>query len=153
MTKSERLASTGKSFEKISESESSQSESEDDSTSSSSSDRSSSLVITDNESHCNDDENDDSLDETTFKNTDTNAEVFPKGNSIDCTRSTGIDKTCQTLAESREDRQILDSGIGSWVSISDGSSVEIDDVASKRRRLVSMASGSLEDNVFTNSDK
>lgn len=160
MTKSERLASTGKSFDGKSESESDQYESEDESSSDSSSDQSSSEDITGEEECSNDEDNDiisvddEYSDETSPLNTFTESQVAmetrmpaPGLNDGPCNKRRALP---------RQERETLDSGIESLTSApSEGSFTDTDDIlSSKRKRLVSMASGgSLEDNVFTNCDK
>lgn len=160
MTKSERLASTGKSFDGKSESESDQYESEVESSSDSSSDQSSSEDITGEEECSNDEDNDiisvddEYSDETSPLNTFTESQVAmetrmpaPDLNDGPCNKRRALP---------RQERETLDSGIESLTSApSEGSFTDTDDIlSSKRKRLVSMASGgSLEDNVFTNCDK
>lgn len=160
MTKSERLASTGKSFEGKSDSESDKSESEDESSSDSLSDQSSSEDITGDE-ECYNYGDDDFIsddgglsDETSPQNAIEESQVSKE------TRMSAPDLNdgpCnKRRALPRPERETLDSGIDSLTSVpSEGSFTDADDILnSKRKRLVSMASGgSLEDNVFTNCDK
>lgn len=160
MTKSERLASTGKSFEGKSDSESDKSESEDESSSDSLSDQSSSEDITGDE-ECYNYGDDDFIsddgglsDETSPQNAIEESQVSKE------TRMSAPDLNdgpCnKRRALPRPERETLDSGIDSLTSVpSEGSFTDTDDIlSSKRKRLVSMASGgSLEDNVFTNCDK
>jgi hypothetical protein len=148
MTKSERLASTGKSFEAGSNSsESDDSDTEDGSTS----DQSSSLDITDEEGQRNDVIEDSSDDDG--KSQESMDFEYRKDKLLTSTfrNDTGLKHHLPSIDES--ERHKLDSGIGSSISSSMGSLSNTADIRMKRKRLVSIPSGSLEDNVFTNSDK
>jgi hypothetical protein len=148
MTKSERLASTGKSFEADTDSSGSDdSDTEDGSTS----DQSSSLDITDEEGQRDDiikvSSNDDG------KLQESMDFEYRKDESLTstCGNDTGLKHHLPSIDESERDK--LDSGIGSLTSSSMGSFSNTADIFMKRKRLVSLPSGSLEDNVFTNCDK
>ncbi|XP_062567828.1 uncharacterized protein LOC134230071 [Saccostrea cucullata] len=144
MTKSERLASTGKSFEKKSESNQS-SDSEAEASSDSSDPDDSPVDITDEEGG-------DDFTEENIKSQITKSDDMAYGHE-DMESSSSPQKDLGRNDEvEKMERDKLDSGIGSLASSSAGSSSNTDDVVSKRRRLVSMPSGSLEDNVFTHND-
>lgn len=160
MTKSERLASTGKSFEGKSDYESDQSESEDESSSDSSSDQSSSEDIT-GEEECSTDEDSDIIgDDDEFSGETSPGNINAESQvAMETCMSTPKDSdgtSNKRRALPRPEREILDSGIESLTSVScEGSFTDTDDLlSSKRKRLLSMASGgSLEDNVFNNVEK
>ncbi|XP_061176638.1 uncharacterized protein LOC133185451 [Saccostrea echinata] len=137
MTKSERLASTGKIFDN--DSESNHSDSEAETSSDSSSDRNSSVEITDEE------DGGDVLEEDSQPQ---NGKSDDEQGNMEFLSSTQKD-LIQNVEMEKMGRDKLDSGIGSLTSSCTGSSSNTDDVVKKRRRLVSMPSGSLEDNVFT----
>lgn len=152
MTKSERLAATGKGFEENCESKSSQSESEDKSSSDSLSDQSSSDDITGEEDSDIIGDDYGCLDEVLPENTNAVSQeaketcMSPSGNICNKRR-----------ALPRSDREeIPDSGIESMTSVpSEGSCTDTDDLSNyQKKQLLSRApGGSFDDNVFTCSDE